>query len=73
MKTLLIVLCLAAPVQAGSWLFRPATRPPAKVERRQRPREEYSNRGYRFSRSTINVGGYVFDNLYLFESWNQRK
>lgn len=73
MKQLLIFLCLVSPAQAESWLFRPAKQPEKKVERRERPRESYSNRGYRFSRSTINVGGYVFDNVYLFERWEQRK
>lgn len=77
MKYLLLLL-LCSPAQAESWVFQPSYhsgRPAAKAARRPRPeqpRSGYVNSGYRFSRSTINVGGYVFDSLNLRESWVQR-
>ena len=73
----------AAPAQAESWMFersyyshQPAT--PVAIGRRARggpyytrPQGAYFNGGFRRLRSTINVGGLVYDNLNLFESWAQ--
>ena len=66
-----------------SWMFgrsyyshKPQT--PVQIGRRaqggpyySRPKGAYFNGGFRRLRSTINVGGYVYDNLNLFESWAQ--
>ncbi|HQU41623.1 MAG TPA: hypothetical protein PK867_02380 [Pirellulales bacterium] len=73
----------ALPAQAESWMFErsyyshsPAT--PVPIGRRARggpyytrPQGAYFNGGFRRLRSTINVGGLVYDNLNLFESWAQ--
>lgn len=73
----------APPAQAESWMFersyyshQPAT--PVAIGRRARggpyytrPQGAYFNGGFRRLRSTINVGGLVYDNLNLFESWAQ--
>lgn len=79
----LACLCAAAPAQAESWMFErsyyshePTT--PVVMGRRARggpyytrPQGAYFNGGFRRLRSTINVGGLVYDNLNLFESWAQ--
>lgn len=77
-------LLSATPSQAAeSWMFgrsyyshEPAT--PVAIGRRARggpyytrPQGAYFNGGFRRLRSTINVGGLVYDNLNLFESWAQ--
>lgn len=36
-----------------------------------RPRGAYVNSGWRWNRSTINVGGQVYDNVNMIESWVQ--
>lgn len=74
----------AAPAQAGnSWMFersyyshQPAT--PVTIGHRARggpfytrPQGAYFNGGFRRLRSTINIGGQIYDNLNLFESWAQ--
>lgn len=74
----------SAPVaQAENWMFQrsyyshqPAE--PVAIGRRARggpyytrPQGAYFNGGFRRLRSTINVGGLVYDNLNLFESWAQ--
>ena len=82
---LLLAICLssAGATAAESWMFersyyshKPET--PVQVGRRARggpfytrPQGAYFNGGFRRLRSTINVGGYVYDNLNLFESWAQ--
>jgi hypothetical protein len=83
---LLLAICLSsagAAAAAESWMFersyyshKPET--PVQVGRRARggpfytrPQGAYFNGGFRRLRSTINVGGYVYDNLNLFESWAQ--
>lgn len=73
---LLILLLMCSPAHAESWVFQPSyhsRKAPAKPRPSARVESGYVNRGYRFSRSTINVGGYVFDNLYLYESWKQKR
>ncbi|HVX13916.1 MAG TPA: hypothetical protein VHC22_22220 [Pirellulales bacterium] len=73
----------AVPAQAENWMFQrsyyshqPAE--PVAIGRRARggpyytrPQGAYFNGGFRRLRSTINVGGLVYDNLNLFESWAQ--
>ena len=73
----------ALPAQAENWMFQrsyyshqPAE--PVAIGRRARggpyytrPQGAYFNGGFRRLRSTINVGGLVYDNLNLFESWAQ--
>ena len=80
---LAIGLSVAETARAESWMFersyyshKPET--PVQVGRRarggpyySRPQGAYFNGGFRRLRSTINVGGYVYDNLNLFESWAQ--
>lgn len=80
---LAIGLSSSGAVAAESWMFersyyshKPET--PVQVGRRARggpfytrPQGAYFNGGFRRLRSTINVGGYVYDNLNLFESWAQ--
>ncbi len=67
----------------NSWMFQrsyyshqPAE--PVAIGRRARggpyytrPQGAYFNGGFRRLRSTINVGGQIYDNLNLFESWAQ--
>lgn len=82
--TLLASGLLSAPAaQAENWMFqrsyyshKPET--PVQVGRRARggpyytrPQGAYFNGGFRRLQSTINVGGYIYDNLNLFESWAQ--
>jgi hypothetical protein len=78
-------LCLGvSSAQAGnSWMFersyyrhQPAT--PVTIGHRARggpfytrPQGAYFNGGFRRLRSTINIGGQIYDNLNLFESWAQ--
>lgn len=81
---LLAGLAGASTAQAdNSWMFQrsyyshqPAT--PVTIGRRARggpyytrPQGAYFNGGFRRLRSTINVGGQIYDNLNLFESWAQ--
>jgi len=80
---LAIGLSSTGAAAAESWMFersyyshKPET--PVQVGRRARggpfytrPQGAYFNGGFRRLRSTINVGGYVYDNLNLFESWAQ--
>ena len=80
---LFLGLCSAQPAQAENWMFErsyyshePAT--PVAIGRRARggpyytrPQGAYFNGGFRRLRSTINIGGLVYDNLNLFESWAQ--
>lgn len=80
---LLAGLCSANAAQAENWMFQrsyyshqPAE--PVAIGRRARggpyytrPQGAYFNGGFRRLRSTINVGGLVYDNLNLFESWAQ--
>ncbi|HEV3339221.1 MAG TPA: hypothetical protein VG125_02655 [Pirellulales bacterium] len=73
----------AVPAQAESWMFgrsyysHQPTEPVAIGRRARggpyytRPQGAYFNGGFRRLRSTINVGGQVYDNLNLFESWAQ--
>ena len=77
--------CLGSvvPANAENWMFQrsyyshqPAE--PVAIGRRARggpyytrPQGAYFNGGFRRLRSTINVGGLVYDNLNLFESWAQ--
>jgi hypothetical protein len=83
---LLLAICLSsagAAAAAESWMFEPSyyshkPETPVQVGRRARggpfytrPQGAYFNGGFRRLRSTINVGGYVYDNLNLFESWAQ--
>lgn len=68
----ILVLCLVG----STWLFQPSTHKatkPTTPRRVSRQTEEYTNRGFRQSRSTINVGGYVRDNLFLYETWRQQQ
>jgi hypothetical protein len=80
---LLSGLGFASPARAENWMFersyyshQPAT--PVAIGRRARggpyytrPQGAYFNGGFRRMRSTINIGGLVYDNLNLFESWAQ--
>lgn len=73
----------APAAQAENWMFQrsyyshqPAE--PVAIGNRARggpyytrPQGAYFNGGFRRLRSTINVGGLVYDNLNLFESWAQ--
>jgi hypothetical protein len=77
------VCWFAMPAQAENWMFQrsyyshqPAE--PVAIGRRARggpyytrPQGAYFNGGFRRLRSTINVGGLIYDNLNLFESWAQ--
>ena len=75
--------CSAPAAQAENWMFQRSyyTHQPAEpvaIGRRARggpyytrPQGAYFNGGFRRLRSTINVGGLVYDNLNLFESWAQ--
>jgi hypothetical protein len=67
-----LALCLVG----STWLFQPsihkATKPQAP-RRAPQQTEAYTNRGFRQSRSTINVGGYVIDQTFLYESWRQQQ
>jgi hypothetical protein len=66
-----IVLLLAI-----TWIFQPSyhsnRKPRAPRRQRNEQTEAYTNRGFRQSRSTINVGGYVIDQTFLYESWSQK-
>ncbi len=80
---LAIGLTSSGVAAAESWMFgrsyyshKPET--PVQIGRRARggpfytrPQGAYFNGGFRQSRSTINVGGYITDNLNLYESWGQ--
>jgi hypothetical protein len=69
MKLILLMLV------GSTWLFQPSTHKETKPQapRRQRSMTEaYTNRGFRQARSTINVGGYVIDQTFLYESWSQK-
>lgn len=80
---LLASFCSAPAARAENWMFQrsyyshqPAE--PVAIGRRARggpyytrPQGAYFNGGFRRLRSTINVGGLVYDNLNLFESWAQ--
>ena len=82
---ILLTLGLGAAdaARAENWMFqrsyyshKPET--PVQVGRRARggpyytrPQGAYFNGGFRYSRSMINVGGYVYDNLNLYEGWAQ--
>jgi hypothetical protein len=60
---------------ALTWIFQPSTHKHTKPQAPRRQRnvsEAYTNRGFRQARSTINVGGYVIDNTFLYESWSQK-
>lgn len=83
--TILLAGLAATPAARAdnSWMFQrsyyshqPAT--PVAIGRRARggpyytrPQGAYFNGGFRRLRSTINVGGQIYDNLNLFESWAQ--
>lgn len=81
---LLAGLATAATAQAdNSWMFQRSYyshQPvePVAIGRRARggpyytrPQGAYFNGGFRRLRSTINIGGQIYDNLNLFESWAQ--
>lgn len=69
--------------QASDWMFQrsyyshqPAT--PVEIGRRSaggpfysRPQGVYVNGGFRWMRSTISLGGRVYDNVNVYESWVQ--
>jgi hypothetical protein len=69
MKNVLLLL-------VAVWIFQPSTysnrKPQAPRRQRNEQTETYTNRGFRQSRSTINVGGYVIDQTFLYESWSQK-
>ena len=66
---------IALLLVGSTWLFQPSTHKETKprAQRRPRPAETYTNRGFRQSRSTINVGGFVIDQTFLYESWSQQQ
>lgn len=83
--TLLLLACLAqsSVARADSWVFqrsyyshhpgvpvRIGTKP-AVPSYYPRPTGVYVNSGFRNLRSTIRVGGRVYDNLNVWESWIQ--
>lgn len=58
------------------WMFRPAPyshMPPKQPVVQPQPVGESVNGGWRWNRSTINIGGQVYDNTNVYESWIQVK
>lgn len=78
-----LVLMTASLASAESWVFQQSyySHDPVNQVRigRQyasgpvytRPRGQYTNSGWRYNRSTIQVGGQTYDNTNMYEGWFQ--